>query len=82
MVPNNPEGAVCLGATDEMIRHVSLPMASSGIRNDISLALGRRRAKQWPSQCLSVIQTQSRLLLCDTGNTMASVIANQFGEII
>ncbi len=82
MVPNNlKEGAYSLGATRiEMIRHVSLPMASSGIVAAYILALGRALGETMAVTMLIGNTNTVPTSLRDTGNTMASVIANQFGE--
>ena len=84
MVPNDlKESAYSLGATrSEMIFFVSLPAASSGIFAAFILALGRALGETMAVTMLignaNVIPTS----LSATGNTMASVIANQFGEAI
>ncbi len=82
MVPNNlKEGAFSLGATQiEMIRHISIPTATSGIVASYILALGRALGETMAVTML--IGNTDRIPdgLRDTGNTMASVIANQFGE--
>lgn len=82
MIPNNmKEGAYSLGATRiEMIRHVSLPMASSGIVAAYILALGRALGETMAVTMLIGNTNNVPTSLSDTGNTMASVIANQFGE--
>jgi phosphate transport system permease protein len=82
MVGNNlKEGAYSLGATRlEVIRHVILPNAMSGIVASYILALGRALGETMAVTML--IGNTDRLPkgLRDTGNSMASVIANQFGE--
>jgi phosphate transport system permease protein len=82
MIPNTvKEGAYSLGATRaETIRHVSLPMASSGIVAAYILALGRALGETMAVTMLIGNTTNVPSSLRDTGNTMASVIANQFGE--
>lgn len=82
MIPNNlKEGAYSLGATrQEMIRYVSLPMASSGIVAAYILALGRALGETMAVTMLIGNTNTVPASLRDTGNTMASVIANQFGE--
>jgi len=82
MIPNNmKEGAYSLGATRiEMIRHVSLPMASSGIVAAYILALGRALGETMAVTMLIGNTNNVPTSLSDTGNTMASVIANQFDE--
>lgn len=82
MIPNNlKEGAYSLGATRlEVVQHVSLPTAASGIVASYILALGRALGETMAVTML--IGNTNRIPggLRDTGNTMASVIANQFGE--
>lgn len=82
MVPNNlKEGAYSLGATQiEMIRHISLPSATSGIVASYILALGRALGETMAVTMLIGNTDRIPNGLSDTGNTMASVIANQFGE--
>lgn len=82
MVPNNlKEGAYSLGATQiEVIQHISLPMASSGIVAAYILALGRALGETMAVTMLIGNTNSIPGGLRDTGNTMASVIANQFGE--
>ena len=82
MVPNNlKEGAYSLGATQiEMIRFISLPTASSGIVASYILALGRALGETMAVTMLIGNTDRIPKGLLDTGNTMASVIANQFGE--
>ena len=84
MVPNDlKESAYSLGATkSETILSVSLPVAGSGIFAAYILAFGRALGETMAVTMLigntNVIPTS----LASTGNTMASVIANQFGEAI
>ncbi|MDD2246755.1 MAG: phosphate ABC transporter permease subunit PstC [Proteiniphilum sp.] len=82
MVPDNlKEGAYSLGATQiEVIRHISLPAAASGIVAAYILALGRALGETMAVTMLIGNTNRIPLGLRDTGNTMASVIANQFGE--
>jgi phosphate transport system permease protein len=82
MVPNNlKEGAYSLGATQiEMVRFISLPTASSGIVASYILALGRALGETMAVTMLIGNTDRIPNGLRDTGNTMASVIANQFGE--
>jgi phosphate transport system permease protein len=82
MIPDTvKEGAYSLGATRaETIWHVSLPMASSGILAAYILALGRALGETMAVTMLIGNTTNVPTSLRDTGNTMASVIANQFGE--
>lgn len=82
MISNNlKEAAYSLGATRlEVVKHVSLPNAASGIVASYILALGRALGETMAVTML--IGNTNRIPggLRDTGNTMASVIANQFGE--
>jgi phosphate transport system permease protein len=82
MVPNElKEGAYSLGATRlEVIRRVSLPAAGSGIFASFALAFGRALGETMAVTMLIGNTNQVPRGLSDTGNTMASVIANQFGE--
>jgi len=82
MVPNElKEAAYSLGATRmEVIFSVIIPSARSGIVASYILALGRALGETMAVTMLignaNVIPTS----LFGTGNTMASLIANQFGE--
>jgi phosphate transport system permease protein len=82
MVPNElKEAAYSLGATRlEVIKTVVLPNARSGIAASYVLALGRALGETLAVTMLignaNIIPTS----IFGTGNTMASVIANQFGE--
>lgn len=84
MVPNDlKESAYSLGATrSETILSISLPVAGSGIFASYILAFGRALGETMAVTMLigntNIIPTS----LSSTGNTMASVIANQFGEAI
>ncbi len=82
MVPNIlKEGAYSLGATRyEVIRHVHFPTANSGIIASYILAFGRALGETMAVTMLIGNSNIIPLSLSDTGNTMASVIANQFGE--
>lgn len=82
MVPNNlKEGAYSLGATQlEVVQHISLPTAASGIVASFILALGRALGETMAVTMLIGNTNRIPAGLRDTGNTMASVIANQFGE--
>ena len=82
MVPNElKEGAYSLGATRlEVIRTVVFPVAGSGIFAGYVLALGRALGETMAVTMLIGNTIQIPRSLGDTGNTMASVIANQFGE--
>jgi phosphate transport system permease protein len=82
MVSNElKEGAYSLGATRlEVIWNVIIPAARSGITASYILALGRALGETLAVTMLignaNIVPTG----LFSTGNTMASVIANQFGE--
>ncbi len=82
MVPNIlKEGAYSLGATRyEVIRHVHLSVANSGILASYILAFGRALGETMAVTMLIGNSNNIPLSLRDTGNTMASIIANQFGE--
>lgn len=82
MVPNDlKEGAYSLGATDlEVIRNVNLPVAGSGIFASYVLAFGRALGETMAVTMLIGNTNNIPTHLGDTGNTMASIIANQFGE--
>ncbi|WP_294083072.1 phosphate ABC transporter permease subunit PstC [Proteiniphilum sp. UBA5384] len=82
MVPNKlKEGAYSLGATRlEVVRHINLPTAASGILASFILALGRALGETMAVTMLIGNTNKIPQGLRDTGNTMASVIANQFGE--
>jgi phosphate transport system permease protein len=75
------EAAYSLGATQyETVRHVSLPVAGSGIFAAYMLAFGRALGETMAVTMLIGNTLNVPASLRDTGNTMASVIANQFGE--
>ena len=82
MVPSDlKEGAYAMGATRaEVIRRVVFPMAGSGIFSAYILAIGRALGETMTVTMLIGNTNQMRETLRTTGNTMASIIANQFGE--
>lgn len=82
MVPQElKEGAYSLGATRlDMIRNVVLPVSGSGIFASYILALGRALGETMAVTMLIGNTNELPNSLTATGNTMASVIANQFGE--
>ncbi|HEX2968327.1 MAG TPA: phosphate ABC transporter permease subunit PstC [Bacteroidales bacterium] len=82
MVPDDlKEAAYSLGATRmEVIFNVILPNAGSGIIAGFILALGRALGETMAVTMLIGNSNTSPSGIFDTGNTMASVIANQFGE--
>lgn len=75
------EGAYALGATRwEVLKNVILPSARSGIGSGLLLALGRAVGETMA--VTMVIGNANRLPegIFSPGNTMASVIANEFSE--
>lgn len=82
MVPNElKEAAYSLGATkSEVIFNVVVPSARSGIVAGYILSFGRALGE---TMAVTMLIGNSNIVpngLFSTGNTMASVIANQFGE--
>ncbi|MCF6356446.1 MAG: phosphate ABC transporter permease subunit PstC [Draconibacterium sp.] len=82
MVPNElKEAAYSLGATKlEVITNVIVPTARSGIVAGYILSFGRALGE---TMAITMLIGNSNVIpngLFSTGNTMASVIANQFGE--
>lgn len=82
MVPNElKEAAYSLGATNmETVRYVCVPNSISGIFASYILALGRALGETMAVTMLIGNTNNIPNSLSDTGNTMASIIANQFGE--
>lgn len=82
MVPNDlKESAYSLGATRaEVIRTVIFPTAGAGIFSAFILATGRAIGETMTVTMLIGNTINIPMLLTDTGNSMASIIANQFGE--
>lgn len=82
LVPNNlKEAGYSLGATRfEVIYNITIPKARSGIFASYILSLGRALGETMAVTMLIGNSNIIPLGLFDTGNTMASVIANQFGE--
>lgn len=82
MVPNDQkEGAYSLGATRlEVIRKVVMPVAGPGIFSAYVLAIGRALGETMTVTMLIGNTNGLPSSLTSTGNTMASIIANQFGE--
>jgi phosphate transport system permease protein len=75
------EGMLALGATRwEVIRHVVLPFARSGIVGGSILALGRALGETMAVTMLIGNRAQIKPSLFAQGATMASVIANEFAE--
>ncbi len=82
LTPDNlKEAAYALGATRyEVIRHVILPKSFSGIFTGILLSLGRALGE---TMAVTMIIGNTNAIpdgLFSTGNTMASLIANEFTE--
>ena len=82
MVPNDlKEGAYSLGATRaEVIRKVVFPVAGSGIFSSYILAVGRALGETMTVTMLIGNTNNIPDSITSTGNSMASIIANQFGE--
>jgi len=82
LVPNHlKEAAYSLGATRmEVIFYVTVPAARSGIIASYILALGRALGETMAVTMLIGNSNRIPHGIFDLGNTMASVIANQFGE--
>jgi phosphate transport system permease protein len=75
------EGALALGATRwEVIAQISLPMASTGIVGATVLALGRAMGETMALAMLVGNKSQISASLFDPANTIASLLANSFGE--
>ncbi|OIP00243.1 MAG: phosphate ABC transporter permease subunit PstC [Bacteroidetes bacterium CG2_30_33_31] len=82
MVSNDlKEAAYSLGATRrEVIFNVLIPNARSGIFTSFILAFGRALGE---TMAVTMLIGNANIIpkgIFDTGNTMASIIANQFGE--
>lgn len=82
MVPNElKEGAYSLGATRaEVVRNVVFPVAGSGIFSSYVLAIGRALGETMTVTMLIGNTNNIPNSITSTGNSMASIIANQFGE--
>ena len=82
MVPNDlKEGAYSLGATRlEVVRSVVFPVAGSGIFSSYVLAIGRALGETMTVTMLIGNTNDKPNSITATGNSMASIIANQFGE--
>jgi phosphate transport system permease protein len=82
LVPTDlKEAALSLGATpSEMIRKVTLPYASSGIFGGVLLSLGRALGETMAVTMVIGNANNLTFNIFAPGNTMASVIANEFSE--
>ena len=82
MVPNDlKEGAYSLGATRaEVVRKIIFPVAGSGIFSSYMLAIGRALGETMTVTMLIGNTNNIPDSITSTGNSMASIIANQFGE--
>ncbi len=82
LVPSElKEAAYALGATKrEVIFNVVVPSASSGIVAGYILAFGRAIGETMAVTMLIGNSNRIPTSLFDAGNSMASIIANQFGE--
>lgn len=82
MVPNElKESAYSLGATRaEVVFKVIFPIAGSGIFSSYVLAIGRALGETMTVTMLIGNTNNIPDSITSTGNTMASIIANQFGE--
>lgn len=82
MVPDDlKEGAYSLGATRaEVIQRVVFPIAGSGVFSSYILAIGRALGETMTVTMLIGNTNQLPNSITSTGNSMASIIANQFGE--
>lgn len=82
MVPSDlKEGTYSLGATRaEVVRRIVFPFAGSGIFSAYILAIGRALGETMTVTMLIGNTNNIPASLTATGNSMASIIANQFGE--
>ncbi len=82
MVPDDlKEGAYSLGATHgEVVRKIVLPVAGAGIFSSYILAIGRAICETMTVTMLIGNTNNIPNSITATGNSMASIIANQFGE--
>ncbi len=82
MVPNElKESAYSLGATRaEVIQRVVFPVAGSGIFSAYILAIGRALGETMTVTMLIGNTNNIPYSITSTANSMASIIANQFGE--
>jgi phosphate transport system permease protein len=82
MTPLNlKEGAAALGATRwDVILQISLPIAASGIFGAVVLALGRAMGETMALAMLIGNNNQISASIFAPANTIASLLANSFGE--
>lgn len=82
MVPSElKESAYSLGATrGEIIRRIIFPVAGPGVFSAYILAIGRALGETMTVTMLIGNTNQIPDSITSTGNSMASIIANQFGE--
>ncbi len=82
MVPNDlKESAYSLGSTRaEVVHRVIFPVAGSGIFSSYILAIGRALGETMTVTMLIGNTNAIPDSITSTGNSMASIIANQFGE--
>lgn len=82
MVPDDlKEGAYSLGGTHaEVVRKVIFPVSGSGIFSSYILAIGRALGETMTVTMLIGNTNNIPDSITSTGNSMASIIANQFGE--
>jgi len=82
MVPNElKESAYSLGATRaEVVGKVIFPVAGSGVFSSYVLAIGRALGETMTVTMLIGNTNNIPDSITSTGNSMASIIANQFGE--
>jgi phosphate transport system permease protein len=77
------EGASALGATRwDVILQISLPIAASGIFGAAVLGLGRAMGETMALAMLIGNNTQIKASLFAPANTIASLLANSFGEAV
>lgn len=75
------EGAYSLGATrSEVLTRIVFPTAGSGVFSAFILAVGRALGETMTVTMLIGNTNQMPGSIYDTGNSMASIVANQFGE--
>lgn len=75
------EGAYSLGATRaEVLTRIVFPTAGSGVFSAFILSIGRALGETMTVTMLIGNTNQIPGSLSDTGNSMASIVANQFGE--